>query len=372
MSNQQEDTTGKQVASTNDIEQAPIIVKADRGGVVENVRITIIRFGKFRSIGLGLVCLLVIFIPFYYITRPPHPDIDYPYPSELSNWRTELVSILDSIERHAKDTRLNKGQSLRLTDAQTGRILALSQSLRPYLYKEIPNPEEWYHGSPEARIFPVGFKPTRTRTPLSPERGLLLTTLVSMRVDLQHLIDAGVSFEAADLRGRHLYNVDLSKGDFQYSDMTGAKLQSVKFINADLSYVVLDGANLIGADFMNASLDHTSFIKTRLNHANFNSAYLRQAVFSEAILFESVFTDAVLLDANLEGAIPDRADDAGLGIGSKWLDSLEKIQPPPQRYERRRWTMQEDTVTEHPYLEGGARVWKVARSPARSSEGCGG
>ena len=173
-----------------------------------------------------------------------------------------LGNILDAINEELKDDVGVKG-SRDISPQLVGRIIALSNSLRPYRYL----------GSDSL----VGRE-------LSPERGFLLLSIVSSEIDKTSL---GRIYKSAD---------------FSYADLK----------NAVLSGRYLSGVNLTGADLENAVLDETDLSQSNLSQAELSGAILARASLREARLrdskmFKTNFESSDLSDANLYGADLRRA-----------------------------------------------------------------
>ena len=140
--------------------------------------------------------------------------------------RIEAESVEDDGERPRRDKR-DFGTSrplFRLSTRLTGRIVALSRALRPYIYLR-------NDGKP-------------IDAPLSPERAQLLLSLVYSGIDMEDLNHEEPWFHDADLAGANLSSVDL----------THAKLQRVNLRGANLSGSILEYARIDGADLCGANL----------------------------------------------------------------------------------------------------------------------
>jgi len=147
----------------------------------------------------------------------------------------------------------------RLSDRLTGRIVALSRSVRPYRYLD-----------DEGRLL---------TTPLSPERGQLLISLIDSGIDMEEINHSSVTFSQADLRG-----ADLSRYDFTHIRLNGADLSEANLSSATFHYARMDEARLAGAKLGAAKLEWSSWKNAILTGADLNSANLEQADLSGADL----------------------------------------------------------------------------------------
>lgn len=140
----------------------------------------------------------------------------------------DLTSIMESIEREKLRQESNPENpenpegvvKFILPKLLAGRVVALSKSLRPYRY--------------------VSEETGKLTDALSsPERGYLLTSLLS----------AGVSITS-------LPGADFSYAELQNADLHGVDLRSVNLRSANLSGAILMNANLAAGDLRNANLSN--------------------------------------------------------------------------------------------------------------------
>lgn len=130
-----------------------------------------------------------------------------------------MSNIMDAIDSELRSD-INKPNVRDLSDQLIGRIVALSNAMKPYRYLE---------GDSLADII------------LSPERGQLLTALVLS--DLEY----------------ETYDKIFKRANFEYSDMKNVNLRSPYF-----AYINLHGSNfvnteLVGAYFGNADISQSNF-----------------------------------------------------------------------------------------------------------------
>lgn len=181
----------------------------------------------------------------------------------------------------------------RLSDRLTGRIVAISRSLRPYRYLEDDG--------------------ALSNIILSPERAQLLLSLINSGVDLEDINHANPVFDRADLRGsdlaqNQLQHLRLRESDLTKADLRGANLEYGHFQGAQFVAAVLEGAAM-NADF---------------NGACFRGANLRSAKLDGGRLRFADLGGAYLKGASLEGADFSHADFSGakgLSEVSNWSDA---------------------------------------------------
>ena len=168
----------------------------------------------------------------------------------------------------------------KLSPQLEGRIIALSQSLKPYKYLE---------------------KDSLIDKPLSPERGQLLTSLYESGVDLNYISLHG-AFEGADLNGANLTAADLVRVNLKRANLTRAALPMANLKSAQLIGTILNGANLRQSDLQNAALSFANLNEAILTGADLTGARLSSAILVEAVFFKANLTGANLTNTNLSGA----------------------------------------------------------------------
>lgn len=233
--------------------------------------------------------------------------------------RSSLISlmsdILDVMNDELKEDIGVKG--VRDVSPQLmGRIIALSNSLRPYRYL----------GSDSL----VGRE-------LSPERGYLLLAIVSSEIDQKSLqrIYKSADFSFADLKkaelsGKFLAGVELSGAELEGAHLDEADLSDANLNDANLTDVVFARAKLRDARLRHSNMRRCYFHSADLSGANLSEADLRRANFSSAIMTNVRLSLADLSGANLGGAVLDRAAfeqavfDSTIVGSYGWLDSLNR------------------------------------------------
>ena len=213
-----------------------------------------------------------------------------------------LMTVLAQLLDRADQELATNAQSS-LSEATIRRIARLSEAFepRPFQYVE---------------------KADTLEDRISPERGLLLTTLVQMHLDSQTFsrIKAITTFAGADLKNADLENADLSGAILTCANLSGANLSG-----ANLSYVVLKGANLWGAHLEKADLSYAELNRADLqwadlNETNLNWADLRNVDLCSAKLRKAILTNAIVSFANLKSAV---CTEAQMECISLWGANLE-------------------------------------------------
>jgi uncharacterized protein YjbI with pentapeptide repeats len=206
--------------------------------------------------------------------------------SRRSGMSTQVSTLLDTIgeyvanQEHACQTRPATGW--RLPDVLHGRIVALSYALQPYRYLELNNE--------------LGQVVLIDRY-LSPERGLLLISLVASGVDISSRPPNDVTggpngptswgrpnFSYADLQGADLYGVNLSGAELTGADLSDAILEKAKFEWANCARVKFDRANLRWSSLVGGHFDEATFKRSELIGADLSGRGFSRANFSNADL----------------------------------------------------------------------------------------
>lgn len=196
--------------------------------------------------------------------------------------RGSVIVLLDNVIKDVND-ELDRNSSSRISNATTGRLIALSKMLKPYRYLD--------NDSLTERI-------------VSPERGYLLLSLVesdlsprlsTSTVDgslLQRLDFSYAELPKANITSEDLLDIDLSHADLSQSTLSGTDFKNASFAEATLQGAKLDLANFDGANFYLANLERTNFSKASVSNANFRQADLRNCRFNVRRLKGATFTNA--------------------------------------------------------------------------------
>lgn len=194
--------------------------------------------------------------------------------------------------------------------------------------------------------------------PASPERGQLLTLLVSSGVrNLELLTFLGLDLDYAMLKGTDLALVTAQQAQLSYADFSGSYLVECDFGSAILEnarfrlsniartrFAALDPdqvraplpaqtgktvTRLAGADFSRATIAASDFSGAELTAASFDGALLNEVSFASANLSAATFNGSVLLSADFTGAILKRADfDGAIVFGEDFLTGLTTVAAP--------------------------------------------
>lgn len=251
----------------------------------------------------------------------------------------ELTSILDGIDEELDEANIQKdavktrdkneeaGTTLipenrprrrdienppmyRLSDRLTGRIAALSRSLRPYRYL-----------SNDGRLI---------EKPLSPERAQLLLSLVDSGIDMEEINHSSVTFDDADLRDTYLVGYDFTHIKLMKADLQGSKINGGIF-----DYARLDSSNIQKADLSSAKLRWTTLTNANLNGADLTGADLDGAVLDYSDLTNTKLSGAKNWDriVSIKGAKLGTVIDPPSGF-KEWalakgaLDESSQIEEP--------------------------------------------
>ena len=245
---------------------------------------------------------------------------------EEGNRRSSFIflmsNIMDKIDEELKD---NRPGDRSLSNELIGRIVSLSQALRPYRYLE------------EDELI---------ARQLSPERGQFLYALLNsyLSEDTYEKIFAGANFSYSDLKeanfqDAHLVGANLSNSYFPNANFENANLGFVDLSYADMSNSSFEHAYMSGANLQNSNLRLTKLVRVIAESANLTGANLAAAKLSGD--FSSIQLDGVNLDqaqlgfVNLENAYY---------LKSAWRDSLDYDSTPGLRDLERNYSTIKKTV----------------------------
>ncbi|MCC6725384.1 MAG: pentapeptide repeat-containing protein, partial [Saprospiraceae bacterium] len=233
---------------------------------------------------------------------------------EEGNRRSSLIFFMSNI-MDKLDIELRSNPDRTLSDALIGRIVSLSQSMRPYRYLE---------------------NDSLTPRQLSPERGQLLFSLVNSNLDkaTYDKIYARANFNYADLReanfseaylrGAKLAYSSFSNANFNYADLQGADLSFAWLEQATFRNTAMNGINLSGANLRESRMEHIKMKEGNLSNADMRHIYL-EGDFAGTNLENVKLQNASLVDVNLEGCYFQ-----SLG----WIDSLKFLDVKGLRFVR--------------------------------------
>lgn len=233
---------------------------------------------------------------------------------EEGNRRSSLIFFMSNI-MDKLDIELRANPNRSLSDPLIGRIVSLSQSMRPYRYLE---------------------NDSLTPRQLSPERGQLLFSLINSNLDkaTYDKIFARANFNYADLReanfseaylrGAKLANSSFSNANFNYADLRGADLSNAWLEHATFRNTAMDKINLSGANLRESRMENITMRDGDLSMADLRQIYL-EGNFSGTNLEGVKMQNASLVDVNLEGCYFQ-----SLG----WIDSLQMLEVKGLRFVR--------------------------------------
>lgn len=192
-----------------------------------------------------------------------------------------MGNMLDAMDKELKDD-LGLPGVRDLSPQMIGRVVALSNSLRPYRFLDSDSL--------------VGRE-------LSPERGQLLIALINSQIDNRSLLK--------------IYQF----ANFSYADLSGAVLSGEYLCGINLRAANLRSAFLDGADLSQADLSHADLFGAILEAATFRRANLNQADIRQTSLISANMQDAFLSGANLSGSPLPAMNLSGANLENAILDS---------------------------------------------------
>ncbi len=221
-----------------------------------------------RLTRVGIFTLMLAFIPLCLLSiqtyilntqnqllAAQNDRLDQQINLEEGSRRSSLIFLMSNIMDKMGDELKASPKNI-LSDALIGRIVSLSQALRPYRYLE---------------------NDVLIKQPLSPERGQLLISLTN-----SHLHES-------------TYEKLFSKADFSYADLKNAKFDEDYMEGVELSF-----ANLQGASFRNTDLEYANLIGANLQGAKFEETYMNGINFSDADLRNSLMANVKMTYATLK------------------------------------------------------------------------
>jgi hypothetical protein len=114
-------------------------------------------------------------------------------------------------------------------------------------------------------INPPPIVPQVSYAPISPERGIILRSIINKNLDVSVFIAAGAVFRFADMRHATIQDRIIQNADLLGIDLTASFLNNVKFINT----------NLRGARLTSSCIRGTQFEVSDLNYALMDKADIR-------------------------------------------------------------------------------------------------
>ncbi len=200
-----------------------------------------------------------------------------------------MGNIFDEVNNELRED-YNKDGIRNLSPQLIGRIIALSNSLKPYKFLDGDN---------------------LTDKEYSLERGQLLITLVNSEIDTSSL-DAiyenadfsysylkGVDLEAKYLKGINFSNSILAEAILQKANLSLSDLESTNLINSKLSNANLEEAYMVKSNLKNSSLLYANLSKTNLYGANLDSSNAMYTNFRFASIERVSLIDANFIRTDL-------------------------------------------------------------------------
>jgi hypothetical protein len=240
-----------------------------------------------------------------------------------------------------------------LSQVTVARIAALTRSLRPYRYIDYNNNESELNaisdgplaapaGASENKtpsfwkttssaIFPTyNAGPKLVTQPASPERGQLLSILMSSNVHMTPLLEVKCDFSFTVIE-----DFEITRRNLRRINLRVSRLASITFNECDLLKADLWKADLRGSRFYSSDLLYANF-----RHANLTDV---QFVFSRMPPAE-FFSGANMTATSFEYCwVPSR----------DWLDELEKLAP--VGFIRNKWVI----LSDEPKQFHGEKYWEV-------------
>ncbi|MBX2826524.1 MAG: pentapeptide repeat-containing protein [Flavobacteriaceae bacterium] len=227
----------------------------------------------------------------------------------------ELSSILDKIDeeldlQEVENPELITAPNRQLSSRLNGRIIALSNSLKPYKYLD-ENGE-------------------LTR-PLSPERGQLLISIVNSYLFTDYM-QSKMNFSYADLEGIDLFKQNASYVNLSQMNLNHANLKKGNFYGARFVSTNLAWADLENSLMRYANLSYANLKKANLEGCDFEGAYLPNAE-----MFAGAKMDSIELRLNTV-------------LDPLWLDKFFALPNAPKNYKREDFSITQDRERDYSFF----------------------
>jgi len=257
------------------------------------------RVGIFTLL-LGLIPLCILSIQTYILNsqntllKEQNERLDQQINLEEGSRRSSLIFLMSNImDKMGEELKAPSNKSNILSDALIGRIVSLSQALRPYRYLE---------------------NDQLISKPLSPERGQLLISLTNSAL---HESTYEKIFEKADFSYADLENANFDGNYMNGIELSFANLESATFRDAVLEYANLEGANLKKVEFAETYMNGI-----KLNDADLQNSHLHNVKMRNANLKKADFRYAEL-SGDFRYAAVDSIQLDGIKIGVLDLEGIE-------------------------------------------------
>jgi uncharacterized protein YjbI with pentapeptide repeats len=264
-----------------------------------------------------------------------------------------------------------------LTDGLRARIIAASQSARPYRYLQTspvdPNdvdglnrlalarrPEILTDPATAAQLEQMKSDSALLKRPTSPERGVILSMLYGSGVFETELLSFYgadfafaevrigtlnlMSFQFAKLRFSSFQRLALNSVQFGASELDHASFQSAVITKSNFSGLTTDEikppygsepgldilpTNMAGTDFTQTAITGSGFRSVNGIGMIFDKALLSEVDFSGASIGGSTFLNALLVAPKFDGAFMNAVDfDGAIVFDADFLDQLEAAAAP--------------------------------------------
>jgi len=222
-----------------------------------------------------------------------------PYPSELIDSGSKSCKQQD-YGHDFKIPTVSGRHLLALPDLLLGRLVALSNSFRPYRYLDVDRADM-------ERDVDSGLSAA-----MSPERAQLLFALANAHIALSQVADAGGKFNQVPLGGAQLSGMQINKIDLAASDFNGAILVYTNFAEASLQHSLLIEVNATCSNFSGANLTGSKLIEGQFMGARFD-----RAIMQGANLFIGRFEGASFAGADLRGVFSCTAEHIPIILDTK-------------------------------------------------------
>ena len=259
------------------------------------------RVGIFTLL-LALIPLCILGIQTYILNTQnqllqyQNERLDQQINLEEGNRRSSLIFLMSNIMDKMGEELKASNTKNRLSDALIGRIVSLSQALRPYRYLE---------------------NDQLITQPLSPERGQLLISLTNSAL---HETTYEKIFEKADFSFADLKHANFNGNYMQGIQLQYANLEGASFKHTDLEYANLEGANLQYTEF-----EETYMNSIKLGGANLRNSHLHNVKMTYANI-SADFTNAEI-SGDFRNSFIDSIDLDGIKLGFLDLEGLEIRNP---------------------------------------------
>lgn len=257
---------------------------------------------KLTAAGISIVAILGLFFAYQAnnLLQKQNLKIDIQNHLAEASRRSSLIFELTSIIERIDSLRdSNKGPLVKIPRDLIGRIVALSQSFRPYKYinYELNSKNKTQWQQVECNTFNEIFGSCNniseiavSSRPLSPERAQLFMTLVNANIqNLQEIIDSGADFTYSDFNGIKLRKFILQNVDFSGSSFTNAEFFQARFKKVDLKDAKFSNTHIQSSTFENYEISNSVFDDVKFENVEFGTGIIIGSVFQKSEFKDSIF-----------------------------------------------------------------------------------